>query len=555
MTFNELSEKLRTKFGDAAAPPAEGAPQAVTVPGPAIEEVARFCKEDPALDLNVLSCLAGVDRKDKIELVYHLLSYRKGHELVLKAALDRAKPEISTVETVWKTANWHERECFDLLGVNFLGHSDLRRILLPDDWAGYPLRKDYVAPTEYHGMSSARVNPLQQPEAPADGKCSELKDLSQLKTVYGPVAGEMIVNMGPQHPSTHGVLNFLLVTDGEVMHKAVPHIGYLHRGMEKMAESISYPGYMPFTDRLDYLAAMSANQGYAMAVEKLLGCAVPPRGEYLRVLACELNRIASHLVATGSMAMDIGAFTPFLHWLREREFINDIMEELCGSRLTYNYLRIGGVAHDLPEGMADKILRWMDQLRADHRGVRPADLEQRDLRAAAGERGRDQRGRRGGLRPRRAELARQRGGLGPAAQHAVLGVCGLPVRTSRSAKGSAGPPATAIDRFVVRVLEMRESCRIIRQALAKMPAGEIRAKVPKKIKVPPGETYARVEAPRGEMGFYLISDGQETPYRLKVRTGSFTAMSIIEKLSHGVMIADLVAIIGSLDVVAPEVDR
>ncbi len=554
MTFNELSEKLRTKFGDAAAPPAEGAPQAVTVPGPAIQEVARFCKEDPALDLNVLSCLAGVDRKDKIELVYHLLSYRKGHELVLKAALDRAKPEIPTVETVWKTANWHERECFDLLGVNFLGHSDLRRILLPDDWAGYPLRKDYVAPTEYHGMSSARVNPLQQPEAPADGKCSELKDLSQLKTVYGPVAGEMIVNMGPQHPSTHGVLNFLLVTDGEVMHKAVPHIGYLHRGMEKMAESISYPGYMPFTDRLDYLAAMSANQGYAMAVEKLLGCAVPPRGEYLRVLACELNRIASHLVATGSMAMDIGAFTPFLHWLREREFINDIMEELCGSRLTYNYLRIGGVAHDLPEGMADKILRWMDHFEPiigefDRLISNNEIFVQRLANVAVIS----------------AEDAADFGLVGPNLRasavawdlrrnmpYSAYADFQFDVPLGRGFRGTAGD---CYDRFVVRVLEMRESCRIIRQALAKMPAGEIRTKVPKKIKVPPGETYARVEAPRGEMGFYLISDGQETPYRLKVRTGSFTAMSIIEKLSHGVMIADLVAIIGSLDVVAPEVDR
>jgi NADH-quinone oxidoreductase subunit D len=554
MTFNELSERLRTKFGDAAAPPAEGAPQAVTVPGPTIQEVARFCKEDPELDLNVLSCLSGVDRKDRIELVYHLLSYRKGHELVLKAALDRAKPEIPTVETVWKTANWHERECFDLLGVNFLGHSDLRRILLPDDWAGFPLRKDYVAPTEYHGMSSTRVNPLQQTEAPADGKHSELKDLSQLKSLYGPVAGEMIVNMGPQHPSTHGVLNFLLVTDGEVMHKAVPHIGYLHRGMEKMAESIPYPGYMPFTDRLDYLAAMSANQGYAMAVEKLLGCAVPPRGEYLRVLACELNRIASHLVATGSMAMDIGAFTPFLHWLREREYINDIMEELCGSRLTYNYMRIGGVAHDLPDGMADKILRWMDHFEPiigefDRLISNNEIFVQRLANVAAVS----------------TEDAIDFGLVGPNLRastvdwdlrrnmpYSAYADFQFDIPLGQGFRGTAGD---CYDRFVVRVLEMRESCRIIRQALAKMPAGDIRTKVPKRLKVPPGETYTRVEAPRGEMGFYLISDGQETPYRLKVRTGSFTAMSIIEKLSHGVMIADLVAIIGSLDVVAPEVDR
>ena len=360
--------------------------------------------------------------------------------------------------------------------------------------------------------------------------------------------------MGPQHPSTHGVLNFLLVTDGEVMHKAVPHIGYLHRGMEKMAESIPYHGYMPFTDRLDYLAAMSANQGYAMAVEKLLGCAVPPRGEYLRVLACELNRIASHLVATGSMAMDIGAFTPFLHWLREREYINDIMEEICGSRLTYNYLRIGGVSQDLPDGMADKILRWMDHFvpiigEFDRLISNNEIFVQRLANVAA----------------IRAEEAIDFGLVGP-----NLRASGVDWDVRRNlpysayadfqfdiplGQGFRGTVGDCYDRFVVRVLEMRESCRIIRQVLARMPPGEIRAKVPKRLKVPPGETYVRVEAPRGEMGFYLISDGQETPYRLKVRTGSFTAMSIIEKLSHGVMIADLVAIIGSLDVVAPEVDR
>ena len=234
--------------------------------------------------------------------------------------------------------------------------------------------------------------------------------------------------MGPQHPSTHGVLNFLLVTDGEVMHKAVPHIGYLHRGMEKMAESIPYHGYMPFTDRLDYLAAMSANQGYAMAVEKLLGCAVPPRGEYLRVLACELNRIASHLVATGSMAMDIGAFTPFLHWLREREYINDIMEELCGARLTYNYMRIGGVSQDLPDGLADKILRWMDHFEPIigefDRLISNNEIFVQRLANVAAIRAEDA----AGLRPRRAEPARQRSGLGPAARHAVLGVRGLPIR-------------------------------------------------------------------------------------------------------------------------------
>ncbi|MBF0244348.1 MAG: NADH-quinone oxidoreductase subunit D [Planctomycetes bacterium] len=383
---------------------------------------------------------------------------------------------------------------------------------------------------------------------------SELKDLSQLRALAEPLSGEMIVNMGPQHPSTHGVLNFLLVTDGEVMHKAVAHVGYLHRGLEKLAESISYHGYMPFTDRIDYLAAMFANQGYAMAVEKAGAIVVPPRAEYLRVLACELNRIASHLVATGTMAMDIGAFTPFVHWLRERECINDLIEEICGSRLTYNYMRIGGVSADLPAGLPDRIFRWMDHFEIIidefdrlishneifiHRLARVCPIAPEDA-IGYGLVGPNLRGS-GVDWDLRRDLP-----------YSVYADFAFEVPLGKGYRGVVGD---CYDRFVVRILEMKESCRIIRQLLGKMPEGEIHTKVSKKLKLPVGEAYARVEAPRGEMGFYLISDGQESPWRLKVRTGSFTAMSIVEKLSHGVMIADLVATIGSLDVIAPEVDR
>jgi len=383
---------------------------------------------------------------------------------------------------------------------------------------------------------------------------AELKDLAQLREMALPIAGETMVNMGPQHPSTHGVLNFLLVTDGEVMHRAIPHVGYLHRGMEKLAEEVPYHGYMPFTDRLDYLAAMSANQGYAMAVEKLLGCGVPPRAEWLRLIACELNRIASHLVATGTMAMDLGAFTPFIHWLREREVINDLTEALCGSRLTYHYLRIGGVGYDLPAGFADRTLRWLDHFEPmidefdrliSHNEIFVARLAN--------------------VSPIGAAMAIDYGLVGPNLRasgvdwdlrrdlaYSVYPECQFEVPLGRGYRGVVGD---CYDRFVVRVLEIRESCRLLRQAFERLPEGEIQAKVGRKLKLPAGEAYARVEAPRGEMGFYLVSDGGESPYRLKVRTGSFSAMSIIEALSHGLMIADLVALIGSLDVIAPEVDR
>ncbi|MEI7900747.1 MAG: NADH-quinone oxidoreductase subunit D [bacterium] len=555
--------QLKQHFGDLVTLAEQPAvPETVAVSATGIANVCRFCRDTPELDFQALSCLSGVDHPDRIELVYHLLSYRRKHELMLKVSLNREKPEIDSVESVWRTADWHERECYDLLGVVFRGHPDLRRLLLPDDWVGYPLRKDYVPPTEYHGMSHSRVNPLAlpdpaaaQPATSAPARCvQELTDLSQLREAVRPLSDSMLVNMGPQHPSTHGVLNFLLVTDGEVMHKAVPHVGYLHRGMEKLAEGLSYHGYMPFTDRLDYLASMFANHGYALAVEKLLGCVVPPRAESLRVIACELNRIASHLVATGAMTMDIGAFTPFVHWLRERECLNDILEALCGSRLTYNYMRIGGVGYDLPEGWTDRVLRWLDHFDpaldeferlisgnaifverlADVACISPEDaigygLTGPNLRASGVD----------------WDLRRDL----PYSGYAQLRF-DVPL-----GRGFCGTVGDCYDRFVVRLLEMRQSCQMLRQAIEALPAGDVLAKVPRKLKLPAGETYARVEAPRGEMGFYLISDGGETPYRLKVRTGSFTAMSITEQLSRGVMIADLVAIIGSLDVIAPEIDR
>jgi len=369
-----------------------------------------------------------------------------------------------------------------------------------------------------------------------------------------PKDGFLLVNMGPQHPATHGVINFLIETDGEVMRRATPDVGYLHRGIEKMMEITSYPGNMPYSDRVDYLASMFANHGYAMAVEKLLGIEVPKRAEYCRVIADELNRIASHLVATGTMAMDLGAFTPFTHWLRERESINDFMEFICGSRLTYNYMRVGGVYADFPAGLGDKILRWMDHfepiVQEFNRLITNNEIFVKRLANVA-------------VIP--ADLAISYALTGP-----NLRASGVPFDLRRSqpygaypdfefdvavGRGIRGTVGDCYDRFVVRVEEMQQSCRILRQAVTRLPEGEWRAKVGRTIKVPAGETYGKVESARGEIGFYLVADGSDKPYRMKIRTGSFTAAAVIEAISPGLMIADLVAVIGSLDVVAPEIDR
>jgi NADH-quinone oxidoreductase subunit D len=365
---------------------------------------------------------------------------------------------------------------------------------------------------------------------------------------------EMLINFGPQHPSTHGVLNFLVETDGEVMRRAIPDIGYLHRSLEKIGEMVAYPGYMPYTDRVDYLAAMFANEGYAIAVEKLLKVEVPKRAQYLRAISCELNRITSHLVSVGTMATDIGAVTPLVYALREREMLNDLLEALCGARLTYNYHRIGGVAFDIPEGWKDKVFRYLDRL--------DSSIQEWDRLISGNE---IYKKRLGNVAVIDREQAIDYGLSGP-----NLRGSGVDWDLRRDVpygaypdfkfevpvgRGWAGTVGDCYDRYYVRVLEMAQSSRIVRQALETLPEGEIMAKVPRKPKPEAGEVQSRVESARGEMAYYLVADGGERPYRLRARTGSFMAMGIIEDISPGLMVADLVALIASLDVVAPETDR
>lgn len=381
-----------------------------------------------------------------------------------------------------------------------------------------------------------------------------------IATKFGDTSGEMLLNMGPQHPSTHGVINFVVHADGEVMHKAVPQVGYLHRSLEKIGEIVTWAGYMPYTDRIDYLAAMFANEGYALAVEKLLGLEAPPRAQYLRAISCELNRIASHLISVGTMAMDVGAVTPFPYALRERESINDLIEALCGARLTYNYHRIGGVAFDLPPGWAESCLRWCAHfekiLDEFERLIAGNEIFVRRL---------------AGLGVIPLPMAIDYGLVGP-----NLRACGfkfdlrkdhpygayrdfefeVPVGQAFAGANRGGQVGDCYDRFMVRVQEMRQSARIVKQAVEKIPPGEfLHPKTPKRIKPAAGEAQSRIESARGEMAYYAVSDGTERAYRVRARTGSFLAMGIIEELSKGLMIADLVALIASLDVVAPEVDR
>ncbi len=365
---------------------------------------------------------------------------------------------------------------------------------------------------------------------------------------------EMTLNMGPQHPSTHGVLSFIVKADGEVMRRAIPDIGFLHRSIEKIAEKVGWHGFMPYTDRVDYVAAMTCNQAWGMCAETLADIEVPRRGEYCRVIAAELGRICSHLLGIGTTGMDIGAMTPFTHALREREMINNLLEELCGARLTFNYMRIGGVAWDLPPGYAEKVLGYLDHFE-------PVLDEINSLMSY----NKIYTERMGNVAVVSADMAKAYNLVGPNLRGSGVRYdlrkdrpysvyedfdFDIPVGT-----GEQGTVGDCWDRYMVRINECRESAKILRQAIEQIPDGPVIAKVPRNFKPPAGDTHIRVESARGDMSWYIVSDGSEYPYRVHVRTGSFAAMSIIDSLAYGLMIADLVAVIASFDIVAPEVDR
>ncbi len=366
----------------------------------------------------------------------------------------------------------------------------------------------------------------------------------------------MTINMGPQHPSTHGVLRLEIKTDGEIVEEAKPHIGYLHRCFEKHAENLPYPQVIPFTDRMDYLAAMNNNMGYVLAVEKLLGLKIPERVDYIRIIMCELNRIASHLVSFGTYGMDIGAFTPFLFAFREREDIFDLFEMTCGARMLYNYIWVGGVSHDLPPGFIERCRHFLAAFKGklnEYNELLTYNKIFIERTAKVGVLSR--------------ELAYSHNITGP-----NLRGCGVKWDLRRDepysiydrfefdvpvGMGEMGTLGDCWDRYMVRIREMEQSARIVSQALDQLPeGGDVQAAVPRNVRPPKdAECYVRSENPRGELGIYVISDGSNVPYRVRVKSPCFTVMSVFDELARGHYLADIIAIIGSIDIVLGEIDR
>ena len=364
------------------------------------------------------------------------------------------------------------------------------------------------------------------------------------------VKKDYYLNMGPQHPSTHGVLRLLLHLDGETVLDCRPYIGYVHRAQEKIAESKPYLAYFPFTSRMDYLCGLIYNWGWAGVVERMLGIQVPRRAEFIRVLVSELNRLSSHLVWLGTYLMDLGGLTPFFYCFDDREKILDILEETTGYRLTYNYMRFGGVERDLAPGFADKVRAFLKGFRRrlrDYDGLITKNIifivRTKDIAVLP------------------AERALQYGVTGPnlrgtGVRYDVRRAEPYGVYPEMDFEIPIGTNGDTFDRYYVRMQEMEQSCRIIEQALDKIPDGPVRAEgVPKTIKPPKGEAYFAVESARGQFGLYVVSDGSTIPYRVKTRTPSFGNLSVLPTLLAGYKMSDIVSILGSFDVVLPEIDR
>ncbi|MBD3162374.1 MAG: NADH-quinone oxidoreductase subunit C/D [Candidatus Eisenbacteria bacterium] len=539
----------------------------------------RRLKEEVDRPYRMLYDLTAVDERTRTDrdrlpakdytVVYHLLSFERNEDVRIKVALDADSLSIPSVTSIWPAAGWYEREVWDLFGIRFDGHRNLRRILMPETWEGHPLRKD-------HPARATEMGPYTLPD---DAQEREQEALRFRPEEWGLDTGTeesdfLFLNLGPQHPGTHGVLRVVLQLDGETVLDAVPDIGFHHRGAEKMGERQSWHTFIPYTDRIDYLGGVLNNLPYVLAVEKLGGIEVPERAQVIRVMLCELFRIASHLVWYGTFAQDVGALSPVFYMFTDRERIFDIVEAICGGRMHPSWFRIGGVGQELPRG-------WDDLIR-DFLAYLPKRLDEYDRLVM---RNRIFKARTKGIGTFDLEQAIEWGQTGPG-----LRACGFEwdFRKKRPYSGYENfdfeiPIAQAGDcyaRSEVRVEEMRQSLRIIRQCVENMPEGPVKsdhplATPPRKPQtmedietlihhflgvswgpvIPAGEAFVGIEASKGNNGYYLISDGGVHSYRTRIRAPSFAHMQMLPLITRGHMVPDVLAILGAMDFVLADVDR
>ena len=553
--------------------------QTIWVEKDSIVSALNYLKDEIANPYRMLYDLTAIDERSNnkrnglpqsdFTIVYHLLSFDRNEDIRLKVPLEENDLNIPSITGLWHNADWYEREVFDMFGINFDGHKFLRRLLMPLTWDGHPLRKD-------HPARATEMGPFQLPEE------KQIKEQEALQfnpeewgmKKYSEDSDFMFLNLGPQHPGTHGVLRLVLQLDGEDIVDIVPDIGFHHRGAEKMGERQSWHTYIPYTDRVDYLGGVMNNLAYVLGVEKLAGIQVPDRGKVIRVMLCELFRIASHLVWYGTFAQDLGQLSPVFYMFTDREKVFDIIAAICGDRMHPNWFRIGGVNSDLPNGWDKLVKEFIEYF--------PKRLIEYDKLVI---KNRIFKSRTKGIGSYTKEEAIEWGVTGPG-----LRACGFEwdFRKKRPYSGydqfefdiPTAQNGDCYDRALVRVEEMRQSLRIIEQCLKNMPEGPYKsdhhlATPPIKDRtmhdietlithflnvswgpvIPAGEAFSGIEATKGNNGYYLISDGSTSPYRVRIRTPSFPHIQMVPYISRGHTVADLLAILGSIDFVLADLDR
>ncbi len=533
----------------------------MTVDRSRLLEVLRTLRDHPRLACDLLLDICAVDfpeRERRFDVVYHLASLTTDHRFRIMVPVGEDEPRVPSAVGIWKAADWFEREAWDLMGIRFDGHPNLKRILTHEAFQGHALRKDYDPAQRWLLTGAETMVPDWVAEAVESGDHFETQ----------------VLNLGPSHPATHGTLRIVVRLEGEVITRAEAEIGYLHRCFEKMSETHGWNEVIPYTDRLNYCSAMNNGVGYSLTVERMLGIEAPQRAQAVRLILCEFSRLMDHAVCLGANLVDLGALTNFWYFFQPREEIYSLLEACAGGRLTVSYTRIGGLVHDVPSDFEDRVRHLLRTI--------PKFIDDVDRLVSSNRIFRD---RTEGVGAISAAEAVAWGWTGP-----CLRASGVPfdLRRARPYLGYedydfAVPVASTGDcyaRYLVRLEEMRQSLRIIAQAIERLPAGPVitddhhvalppKAKVYSEmesliwhfkliyegIKVPAGAAYHATEGANGELGFYLVSDGGGRPYRVKVRPPCFAIFQAYPHLLEGHLVADAIAILGSLNIIAGELDR